>query len=277
MKNAALVCHQLGLTLDPDNWNMERSQIPSAGTNEDIVLSNVRCTEDDLDVSRCKAETNDNFENSCTHEHDVGVRCTEAAWAGLRLGPLALRSDLQFITIERAGLLDYTTDSFKPALQIDFARHSLNGIKVVNNLHDGLGVLYSNIYSADAENKVYNSDFSNNGGSGISFKQLGLRIENSRLENNKLAGIRHNPALSAFQQRELAGWFTTSPDTSLDSNYAPIIVPENNGDIELGIDKTKYLVTSKVSGEPINRIHQIKVSFFFNILPSWMIKKKKKT
>lgn len=114
IRDAALICHQLGLTLDPDNWFMERSQIPNAGINEDIILSNVRCTEDDNDISKCKAETEQNFENSCTHENDVGVRCSEAAWAGLRLGPLALRSDLQFVTIEKAGLLDYTTNSFKP-------------------------------------------------------------------------------------------------------------------------------------------------------------------
>lgn len=114
MRDAALVCHQLGLTLDRDNWFMERSQIPNAGTNEDIVLSNVQCNDDDVDVSRCKAETINEFENSCTHENDVGVRCSQAAWAGLRLGPLALRSDLQYITIERAGLLDYATNSFKP-------------------------------------------------------------------------------------------------------------------------------------------------------------------
>ncbi|XP_023246946.1 protein bark beetle [Copidosoma floridanum] len=257
-RNAALVCHQLGLTLDPDNWCMERSQIPSAGTNEDIVLSNVRCTEDDIDVSRCKAETSADFENSCTHEHDVGLRCTEPAWAGLRLGPLAERSDLQYVSIERAGLLDYTTDSFKPALQIDFARHSLEGVRVVNNLHDGLGVLYADIYSADAVNAVRNSDFSNNGASGVSFKQLGLHIANSRLENNQLAGIRHNPALSAVQQREFAGWFTSSPDTSLDTNYAPVLVPEHSGDIELDLRETKYLVTSRISEEPVDRFYQIK-------------------
>ncbi|XP_058792901.1 protein bark beetle isoform X2 [Phymastichus coffea] len=260
MRDAALVCQQLGLTLDPDNWYMERSQISSAGTNEDIVLSNVQCTDDDIDVSRCKAETSEEFENSCTHENDVGVRCTEAAWAGLRLGPLALRSDLQYITIERAGLLDYTTNSFKPALQIDFARHSLEGVKVVNNLQDGLGVLYSDIYSADAVNTVRNSDFSNNAGSGMSFKQLGLRIASSRLENNKLAGIRHNPAFSAIQQREFAGWFYSSPDASLDSSYDPIMVPEHHTDIELAMGETKYLVTNKVWGEPIDRYHNIRVT-----------------
>ncbi|XP_012276535.1 protein bark beetle isoform X2 [Orussus abietinus] len=246
IRDAALVCHQLGLTLDPDNWFMERSQIPNAGTNEDIMLSNVQCSDDDIDVSKCRAESQGEFENSCTHENDVGVRCSEAAWAGLRLGPLAQRSDLQYVTIERAGLLDYTTNSFKPALQIDFARHSLEGVKVVNNLQDGLGILYSDIYSADAVNTVRNSEFSNNRGSGISFKQLGLRIFNARIENNKVAGVRHNPAFSAVQQREFAGWFVRSPDMTVDSPYNPIIIPNDSRDIELAVGETKYLVTAKI-------------------------------
>ncbi|XP_033297170.1 protein bark beetle [Bombus bifarius] len=257
IRDAALVCHQLGLTLDPDNWLLERSQIPNAGINEDIILSNVRCTVDDNDISKCKAETEQNFENSCTHENDVGVRCSEAAWAGLRLGPLALRSDLQFVTIEKAGLLDYTTNSFKPALQIDFARHSLDSVRIIDNLQDGLGILYSDIYSVDAVNTVKNSDFSQNGGSGISFKQLGMEIVNSRIENNKVAGIRHNPALSAVQQREFAGWFLRMPDL-IDSSYNPVVIPYNMRDIELSNEETKYMITVKVTGDPIRQRIAIK-------------------
>lgn len=259
IRDAALVCHQLGLTLNPDDWYLERSEIPNAGTNEDIILSNVRCTEDDVDVSRCKSEAMDEFLNSCTHDNDVGVRCSEAAWAGLRLGPLAERSDLQYITIERAGLLDYTTNTFKPALQIDFARHSLDGVKVINNLQDGLGVLYSDIYSADAVNTVKNSDFTGNRGSGMSFKQLGLRIANSRIENNKIAGIRHNPALSAVQQREFAGWFMQPPGMTVDTPYNPIVVPHHNGDtVQIAIGETKYIVTARSSGDNIQRTLQIR-------------------
>lgn len=148
------------------------------------------------------------------------------------------------------------------ALQIDFARHSLNGVKVLNNLQDGLGVLYSDIYSADAINTVMNSDFSQNGGSGISFKQLGMRIVNSRIENNKVAGIRHNPALSAVQQREFAGWFLRAPDTTVDSPYNPIILPETTKNIELANGETKYIITSKVTSESVRRIINIKVNSF---------------
>jgi len=99
---------------------MEPSQIPNAGINEDILLSNVRCTEDDNDVTKCQAEKEQDFENSCSHANDVGVRCLEVAWAGLRLGPLAQRSDLQYVTIEKAGLLDYKMSTFKPGESIVF-------------------------------------------------------------------------------------------------------------------------------------------------------------
>jgi len=77
-------------------------------------FSNVRCTEDDVDITTCPGERENEFENSCTHEHDVGLRCHESSWAGVRLGVLAERADLQFITVERAGLLDYSTNIFKP-------------------------------------------------------------------------------------------------------------------------------------------------------------------
>lgn len=38
MKDAALVCHQLGLVLNPDDWFLERADIPDAGTTESIII-----------------------------------------------------------------------------------------------------------------------------------------------------------------------------------------------------------------------------------------------
>ncbi|KAF7992731.1 hypothetical protein HCN44_005075 [Aphidius gifuensis] len=253
INNAALVCHQLGLVLDPDDWNFERSDIPDAGKNEDIIISNVRCTDDDIDITKCKLEFFDEFENSCSHDNDVGVRCLEAAWAGLRLGPLATRTDLKYITIEKSGLLDYTTNAFKPALQIDFSRHSLENLNIINNLQDGIGIIYSDIYSGDAINTIDNCDLSYNRGSGISFKQLGLKILNSKIENNKISGIRHNPALSAVKQREFAGWFMQSTSASVDITYKPTIIPDDfinnnlNNIIKLDSSSIIYLVTSKIN------------------------------
>lgn len=110
-----------------------------------------------------------------------------------------------------------------------------------------------------------NSEFSQNGGSGVSFKQLGMRIINSKIESNKVAGIRHNPAFSAVQQREFAGWFLRAPDIAIDFPYNPIIIPETNRNIDLANGETKYIVTAKVTGgEPIRRTINIKVKIFIS-------------
>lgn len=177
----------------------------------------MRCDDDDTDITQCRAERPDEFEFSCSHENDVGIRCYDTSWAGIRLGVVAERADLQFITVEKAGLLDYTTNSFKPgtemtllivyacqplnfayifntfppsALQIDFARHALESVRIVDNLQDGLGIIYSDLYTSGGVNTVRNCEFSNNRGSGVSLKQLGLKIYGKRsliqtLLNNK--------------------------------------------------------------------------------------------
>ncbi|XP_059051409.1 protein bark beetle isoform X2 [Achroia grisella] len=257
--NAGLVCNQLGLALNPDDWYLEPNEIPSAGVTEDIILSNVECTELDNDITKCKAETRNHFENSCTHENDVGIRCYETSWAGVRFSVISERTDLQYVTIEKAGLLDYSSNIFKPALQMDFARHGLESVRIINNYHDGLGILYSDLYGADAVNTVRNSEFSNNRGSGISFKQLGLKVYSSMIENNNIAGISHNPHLTGSQQREIAGWFNLDPNLNLDEfTYRPIMIPEYETDVSLVNGETRHLVFTKHYGENKVKTYNIK-------------------
>lgn len=242
IEDAALVCHQLGLVLNVDDWNLERNEIPEAGSTERVVLSNVECTEFDHDITKCKSDKIEQFENSCNHDNDVGIRCYDASWAGVRFGSLSQRSDIQFVTIEKAGLLDYTTNTFKPALQLDFSRHNFESIKVTNNYHDGLGVMYSDIYKDESVNIIRNSEFTYNKGAGISFKQLGMRIQGSKIEYNHV-GVQHNPALTGLQQRELAGWFNINDP---DANYRPFKIPEEADTevVNLQDGETKYMVTT---------------------------------
>lgn len=256
IKDAALVCHQLGLALNPYDWYLERNEIPDAGTSERVILSNVQCEDHDIDITKCRAERRDDFENSCPHENDVGVRCYKTSWAGVRFGVLAERSNLQYITIEKSGLLDYAVNAFKPALQMDFARHNFEDIRITDNFHDGLGIMYSDIYTEDIVNEVKNSEFINNKGAGISFKQLGLKVYGGIIENNYI-GIEHNPALTGLQQRELSGWFASDePEIS----YRPFWIPQQNDVNELYINQgeTKYMVTSAVNGDSITRSYRIR-------------------
>ncbi|XP_019892680.2 protein bark beetle isoform X1 [Musca domestica] len=249
--NAALVCHHLGYTLNPKDWRLLRSQMPAAGLTEDVIVSNVQCTEHDRDITRCKAEYlwQGDFENSCSHENDVGIRCYEGAWAGVRFSMLAERADLQYVTIEKAGLFDYTTNSFKPALQMDFARHNLDNVRIVDNLDDGLGVIYADLYGGKAINNIRNSEFVGNRGSGISLKQLDFRIQGSIIKNNLGSGISHDPVIAAKDQFELGGWFKMAVDfNSFESNYEPFVLPRDEGNIELGTWESKYVRTEEVRG-----------------------------
>lgn len=258
--NAALVCHQLGLAMNPLDWRLERNEIPSAGSQEDIILSNVRCTEHDTDFMKCRAESKLEFENSCTHEMDVGVRCYEGAWAGVRFGVLADRADIQFVTVKKAGLFDYSTNVFKPAIQMDFARHNFDHVRVVENLYDGLGVVYSDIFAGGTVNNVRNCEFSNNNGNGLSLKQLGLQVQGSIIKNNLRSGVAHDPVIGAYEQRELAGWFNLAPDfIATDFVYPLSVIPDEKLEmIEVDQFQMKYLMTKKVIGEEIERTIRIR-------------------
>ncbi|CAD7000236.1 unnamed protein product [Ceratitis capitata] len=254
--NAALVCHHLGYTLNPRDWRLHRSQMPTVGVTEDVIVSNVRCTEHDLDITKCRAEylTRGEFENSCTHENDVGMRCYEGAWAGVRFSMLAERADLQYLTIEKAGLFDYTTNIFKPAIQMDFARHNLENVRVVDNLQDGLGVIYADLYGGKSVNNIKNCEFIGNRGNGISLKQLDLRIQGSIIKNNRDSGISHDPVISAIEQNELGGWFKMAVDfNSFEADYDPYLLPRDESQIDLDAWQNKYVRTEPVRGESIMR------------------------
>ncbi|KAL5280481.1 hypothetical protein ACFFRR_004453 [Megaselia abdita] len=261
--NAALVCHLLGYTLNPFDWRILRADMPSLGTTEDVILSNVQCTVHDTNIHSCKSEKLDlgEFQNSCNHDNDVGVRCFEGAWAGLRFSAISERADLQHVTVEKAGLFDYATNALRPAIQMDFAHHNLDNIRVVDNLHDGLGVIYSDIYGGSSINNVMNSEFTMNGRNGISLKQLGLRVDKSLIRGNQGSGIFHDPVISSLEQKELAGWFKIPKDfNSYDSNYSPLRIPQDTpSDISLGSWETKFIVTEKHYGEQ-NLTKSIKIT-----------------
>ncbi|KAH8259932.1 hypothetical protein KR038_005318 [Drosophila bunnanda] len=216
------------------------------------TILNVRCTLQDRDVTKCRAEYE--FENTCSHENDVGLRCYEGAWAGIRFSMLAERADLQYVTVEKAGLFDYTTNAFKPAVQMDHARHNLENVRVVNNLQDGLGIVYSDLYAGKSVNNIKNSEFSGNRGSGISLKQLDFRISGSIIKDNKGSGITHDAVIAALDQKEIGGWFNMARDfNAYDTDYDPYVLPHEISNIDLGTFEHKYIRTEELLGQNINR------------------------
>ncbi len=226
IESAAIACQQMGWVLNPEDWDLLPIDIPAAGDSDPILMSNVRCGPLDTDLTTCKrAERSDLFFNSCTHSDDVGLRCYDVSWAGLRLGMTAKRSKLFDVRIERAGLYDYRTFSFQPALQADFSHHVFEHLQVSDNDHDGFGVLYSDIYFPDRVNYVKNSVFSGNRRHGLSFRQLGMILEDCEIRDNSRAGIHHDPMLNKLEQRELFEWMSLLGERE---KNAIINIPETN-------------------------------------------------
>ena len=208
----------MGYVLNPEDWKLERNVVPQAEPTEPILMSYVRCKELDTDIRKCKlAEHVMDFEGSCGHDQDVGLRCYDVSWAGMRLGMTSKRSKLYDVKVEKAGLFDYRTFQFRPAIQADLSHHVYEKLEVVDNYHDGLGVLYSDLYFPDHVNFIKDSTFANNRRHGISFRQLGMRVTNTQIRDNVRAGIHHDPKLTKLEQRELSEWMSlideSKPDT----------------------------------------------------------------
>ena len=59
------------------------------------LLKCFRCGRLDTDLAKCKwSERRDAFLHSCSHDSDVGLRCYDVSWSGIRLGMTAKRSKL---------------------------------------------------------------------------------------------------------------------------------------------------------------------------------------
>lgn len=255
--SAALACQQMGWVLNPEDWDLKSDEIPSVGSEHPILLSNVRCDPLDTDVTSCKlSEGTDMMHNSCTHEDDVGLKCYGLSWSGVRLGMTAKRSKLFDVQIEKAGLYDFRLHEFKAALQVDFSHHVFEHIVVTDNDHDGLGVHYSDIYHPDKVNIIKNSRFINNKRHGVSFRQVGMVLNNCEILGNRGSGIHHDAMLDKLEQRELAEWMSLKREQ--DENLVidipsktdkgttsgdPIIIPE--GESLLLETKTLNESTSK--------------------------------
>ena len=131
-----------------------------------------------------------------------------------------------------------------------------------NNDYDGLGVLYSDIYYPDRVNYIKKSKINGNKRHGISFRQLGMKIEDTEIRDNYEAGIYQDPHLDKLEQRELTEWMSLIdeqkegtiiriPETDEGRDEAnPIIIKEK---------ESKLIVTQAINSTDANdKIYHIR-------------------
>lgn len=173
-QEAAVVCHQLGYIMADHNWHLEEVEMPASVMP--AILSDVRCREEDRDIFSCRQRVLDEeYEsNACTQL--VGIRCLKSSWSGIRLGPAAKKSAIEYAEISTAGQLDYSTHSFKPALQIDMNNHDIKNVRVDNNMASGIGITWNNIFAQKENPSVQMCTIEGNNHHGIETRSQGLDI-----------------------------------------------------------------------------------------------------
>ncbi|XP_076314291.1 LOW QUALITY PROTEIN: protein bark beetle-like [Tachypleus tridentatus] len=232
MEDAAVVCHQMGFVLHPQDWLLEKSLFVDPSDQMKVLLSNVQCTELDTDVTNCKAEGPEDVENSCSLA--VGMKCYKATWSGIRIGMAATESYLEHVEVEGAGLLDYTTHAFRPAVQADLYHHSFKYMSIHSNTDSGLGLMWNDVFYSKSNQKISDSEFRNNGLHGIITHFQGIDIVNNIFAYNQGSGIHYDPVFEKLRHRDLLSWIDPPEDQCIASI-------ERGKHIEITGTEKKYL------------------------------------
>lgn len=205
--DAAVVCQQMGMIINKEDWRLERFQYASNEQQQmsflstNVLMTNVRCNPAlDIDITKCKAEISSrgDFDGLCSSE--VGLRCFPPSWSGVRLGMAAETSYLEHLTIQRAGMFDYASYLMRPALQIDFNHHVISSLIVKSNTDSGMAIIWNDVIGRHhSELSISNSKFLNNERHGIELKSRGLTFKHCFISNNRQNGLDYNPSFSLSQ------------------------------------------------------------------------------
>lgn len=210
IEDAAVACHQLGLVLNERDWRLEKSEFWSAGNSRQIVLSNLQCSHLDTDLTSCKAErmADNDFEGGWCPSGEVGIRCFSPGWAGIRFGMLTQEAIIESVIVEKAGLLDYRTRKFVPALQFDFNRFSIKNSIIRNNIDSGLGLMWNDVLiePTDSILQILDTKVLKNFNHGIVTRTQGIQVKNCMITENRVSGFHYEPSFSREEQEELTSW-----------------------------------------------------------------------
>ena len=221
--DASVVCQQLGMVLNSRDWLLEKSELKNAPRLK-VLLSNVKCTKFDFDLNSCEAEVRSEFENSCLSE--VGIRCYPPSWSGIRFGISASPTEIHHLRVEGAGLYDYTINTFKPALQIDFNRHRLFNVKIYDNSDTGIGIMWNDVFNSQYRREIFSSNIHSNSFNGITSHSQGLSVISCNLHKNKGSGFHYEPMFTKWEQFDLKSWISSNDANSV--RVLPSSLPSNN-------------------------------------------------
>lgn len=160
---------------------------------------------------------------------------------------------MNYLTIEKAGLLDFAEMSYTPALRIDYSFYKMSHITVRNSVSDGFSIKYCHPYS---ESEYLWVTLENNLGNGFLTRSPFLYLKHLTVTGNKQGGLVYDPmfteyeALSVrnFMSRGVAVSLTDTTSMDLNGNEMKFITTTASQAEEY---KTYMLQIHSVSGNRI--------------------------
>lgn len=127
-------------------------------------------------------------------------------------------TQLRYLRIDKAGLLDYATMSYTPALRIDYNFHSVSYLTVENSVSDSVNIKYTYPYS---ENRFEYCRLNNNLGNGFLVRNPNIQLKYSTMKNNGKAGFVYDPFFTEYRalsvRNSIDRGYTTSITSQLTS------------------------------------------------------------
>ncbi|KAH3754675.1 hypothetical protein DPMN_189356 [Dreissena polymorpha] len=230
-QNSALVCQQLGLTFNP--LYGRPTQVMFSDPTRPIYLSHVSCDTLDTDVRKCRSMKRGEF--SCDHSRDVFIRCQPPTWSGVTIPAQprhgrTFETQLRYVSIEKAGLLDFIEMSYAPGLRIDYNFYKMSYISVRNCVSDGINIKYANPFSQSLLEKV---TVENNLGNGIVTRSPFLEMSHISLVNNAKAGFVYDPMFTEYEALSVRNFISKDETISLTTQTQ----------LQVGPDKMIFLTT----------------------------------
>ncbi|XP_052783699.1 protein bark beetle-like isoform X2 [Mya arenaria] len=236
-QNSALACQQLGLTFNPEYGTPSQIMFPSPSVP--ILMSHVSCDQLDTDMRECRALHEGEF--VCDHTKDVFLRCQPPTWSGItmtaqrRYGTRQTEeTQIRYVTIEKAGLLDFVEMSYTPGLRIDYNFYKISYLTIRDCVSDGINIKYANPFSKSLIEKV---TVENSLGNGILTRSPFLELSHLTLTNNAKAGFVYDPMFTEYEAlsvRNFIGRGVTEVLTDLSN-------------IQLSNQEMKFLITTQTT------------------------------
>jgi len=165
-------------------------------------------------------------------------------------------TQIRYLSIEKAGLLDFVEMAYAPGLRIDYNFFRISFLSVRNCVSDGINIKYAHPYSKSLLEKVI---VENNLGNGILTRSPFLELSHLLLKNNGKAGFVYDPMFTEYEALSVRNFISRNVTESLTDIYNMVLA-----------EREMKFITTTVGQADEDKTYTIQVSIHV-VIPASLI------